>query len=125
VREGWGQRYLAIAVPIEISERVRRFIAQHVHSVAQLEVLLLLCAVPGREWSIDDVARARVSTPRLAEQLLEDLRERGLIARNTASGHFSYRPSAGLDAVLTDLAKLYERRRVAVVGLIFSKSSPL
>jgi hypothetical protein len=112
-------------VPIEISERVRRFIAQHVHSVAQLEVLLLLQDAPDREWSIDDVARARVSTRRLAEQLLEDLRERGLIERNGTNGCFSYRPSTGLDAVVNDVASAYESRRVAVVGLIFSKPSPL
>lgn len=110
---------------IEISERVRRFVAQHVHSVAQLEVLLLLRAVPGSEWSIDDVARAQVSSRHHAEQLLEDLRKRGLIERNSASGCFTYRPSTGLDAVIGDLANTYESRRVAIVGLIFSKPSPL
>lgn len=100
---------------------MRRFIAQHVHSAAQLEVLLLLRAVPDRDWSVDEVARAQVSTSRMAEELLEDLRERGLITRD--EDRFSYRPPPGVDAVIDDLAQAYATRRVAVVGLIFSKPS--
>ena len=106
----------------EISEPVRRFIAQHVHSAAQLEVLLPLRAVPDREWSIHDVARAQVSTPDMAERMLEDLFSRGLVARGTA-GHFRYAPPDLFVSVIDDLAEAYATRRVAVVGLIFSKPS--
>jgi hypothetical protein len=107
----------------EISEPVRRFIAQHVHSAAQLEVLLLLRAVPGREWSIHDVARAQVSTPDMAERMLEDLRARGLASGGGTAGRFRYAPPDGLASVIDDLAEAYATRRVAVVGLIFSKPS--
>lgn len=84
----------------EISEPVRRFIARHVHSAAQLEVLLLLRTLPDRDWSIDEVARAQVTSAAMAEQLLRDLRERGLVARDEARGRFFYRPPPGLDAVV-------------------------
>jgi hypothetical protein len=107
----------------EISEPVRRFIAQHVHSAAQLEVLLLLRTVPDRDWSIEEVARAQVSGARMAEELLEDLRARGLIARDEDSQRFTYRPPPALETVIDDLAESYATRRVAVVGLIFSKPS--
>ena len=107
----------------EIPEPVRRFIAQHVHSAAQLEVLLLLRTVPDRDWSVDEVARAQVSSPGMAEQLLEDLRRRGLAARDEASGRFSYAPAAGFGIVIDDLAEAYATRRVAVISLIFSKPS--
>jgi hypothetical protein len=110
-------------VPTEISEPVRRFIAQHVHSAAQLEVLLLLRAVPDRDWTVDEVARAQVSSAQMAEELLEDLRARGLIAHDEASGRFSYRPAPGVDGVIDEVADAYATRRVAVVGLIFSKPS--
>jgi hypothetical protein len=106
----------------EISEPVRRFIAQHVHSAAQLEVLLLLRAVPDREWSIHDVARAQVSTPDMSERMLEDLLARGLLARGTA-GQFRYAPPDLFVSVIDDLAEAYATRRVAVVALIFSKPS--
>lgn len=108
---------------MEIPEPVRRFIAQQIHSAAQLEVLLLLRTVPNRDWSIDEVARAQVSSPGMAEQLLEDLRRRGLIARDETSGRFSYAPPAALKGVVDELAEAYATRRVAVVGLIFSKPS--
>jgi hypothetical protein len=112
------------AVAQEIAEPVRRFIAQHVHSAAQLEVLLLLRAVPDREWSVQDVARAQVSTPDMAERLLEDLRERGLVAGDGVPRNYRYAPPDDLPAVIDGLAEAYATRRVAVVGLIFSKPSP-
>jgi hypothetical protein len=107
----------------EISEPVRRFIARHVHSAAQLEVLLLLRAVPDREWSTHDVARAQVSTPDMAERMLEDLRTRGLIAGAGTPRRYRYAPPDELPSVIDDLAEAYATRRVAVVGLIFSKPS--
>ena len=108
----------------EISEPVRRFIAQHVHSAAQLEVLLLLRTVPDREWSVDEVARAQVASTKMAEQLLGDLCRRGLLARDRESGLYRYAPPGDLSGVIDDLAEAYATRRVAVVGLIFSKPSP-
>lgn len=107
----------------EISEPVRRFIAQHIHSAAQLEVLLLLRAVPDRQWSVEDVARAQVASAQMAAQLLEDLHRRGLVARDGTPGRYHYRPDRGLSPVVDDLAEAYATRRVAVVSLIFSKPS--
>jgi hypothetical protein len=108
-------------VASEIPEPVSRLIAQHVHSAAQLEVLLLLRAAPDREWSVADVARARVSTDRLAEQLLEDLRLCGFADATGTPRRYRYAPPAELRPVIDDLAEAYATRRVAVVGLIFSK----
>jgi hypothetical protein len=107
----------------EISEPVRRFIAQHIHSAGQLEVLLLLRAVPDREWSCDDVARAQVSTRDMAERLLEDLHGRRLVAGAGEPRRYRYAPPADAAEVIEDLAEAYATRRVAVVGLIFSKPS--
>ena len=107
----------------EISDPVRRFIARHVHSAAQLEVLLLLRAVPDREWSVQDVARAQVSTRDLAEQMLEDLHARGLVAGHGEPRSYRYAPPSDVVGVIDGLAEAYATRRVAVVGLIFSKPS--
>jgi hypothetical protein len=42
----------------ELNERIQRFIAENIASVAQLEVLLLLKQNPDRAWNAEDVARA-------------------------------------------------------------------
>lgn len=110
-------------VAADLSEPVRRFIAQHVHSAGQLEVLLLLRAVPDREWSAEEVARAQVSTRLVAEQMLEDISRRGLASRTGEPRLYCYAPPADLAPVIDDLAAAYATRRVTVVGLIFSKPS--
>jgi hypothetical protein len=110
-------------VAADIPEPVRRFIAQHVHSAGQLEVLLLLRALPDREWSADEVARAQVSTSVLAEQTLEDICRRDLASRSGDPRRYRYAPPAELAPVIDELAELYATRRVTVVGLIFSKPS--
>lgn len=107
----------------EISEPVRRFIAQHIHSAGQLEVLLLLRAVPDREWTVEDVARAQVSTPDMVARLLEDLHKRGLAAAAGEPLRYRFAPPGEVAEVIEDLAEAYATRRVAVVGLIFSKPS--
>lgn len=107
----------------EIAEPVRRFIAQHVHSAAQLEVLLLLRAVPDRAWTVQEVARAQVASPSMAEQMLVDLLGRELVVADGAPATYRYAPPDALVSVIDQLAEAYATRRVAVVGLIFSKPS--
>ena len=53
---------------------VRRFIAGHIESVGQLEVLLLLRAAADKQWTADEVARAVVTQPASAAGWLEQLR---------------------------------------------------
>jgi hypothetical protein len=107
----------------DIPEPVRRLIALHIHSAGQLEVLLLLRAVDDRDWSPEDVARAQVSTTAVAEQMLDDLCRRGLASRGGEPPRYRYAPPPDLAGVVDQLAEAYATRRVAVVGLIFSKPS--
>jgi hypothetical protein len=118
--DGGFRAYRRALVAAAISESVRRFIAQHVHSAGQLEVLLLLRAMPDRDWSIEDVARTHVSAPVLAEQMLEDLWRRGLAERSGKAERYRYAPPAELVPVIDELAEAYATRRVTVVGLIFA-----
>jgi hypothetical protein len=55
---------------------VRGFIASHIVSVAQLEVLLLLRAAADKQWTATEVARALVTQQDAAAGWLEDLRHR-------------------------------------------------
>jgi hypothetical protein len=101
---------------------VRRFIASHIVSVAQLEVLLLLRAAADKEWTADEVARALVTQSDAAAGWLENLRDRGLARHD--SGRYRYSPSSReLDRTIDALAESYANYRVAVISLIFARPS--
>jgi hypothetical protein len=105
-----------------VSAPVRRFIAGHIESVGQLEVLLLLRAAADKAWTIDEVARAVVTQSASAAGWLEQLRADGLLAR--VDGRYRYSPpGAAVERAIDDLAESYAKYRVAVIGLIFSKPS--
>ena len=101
---------------------VRRFIAGHIESVGQLEVLLLLRAAADKHWTPNEVARAVVTQPASAEGWLEQLRADGLL--RLSDGCYRYSPpNADVERAIDDLAESYAKYRVAVIGLIFSKPS--
>ncbi|HEV3378330.1 MAG TPA: hypothetical protein VG126_13735 [Thermoleophilaceae bacterium] len=101
---------------------VRGFIASHIVSVAQLEVLLMLRAAADKEWSASEMARALVTQPEAAAGWLEDLRQRGLASES--EGKYRYTPANDdLDRIVDDLAESYANYRVAVIGLIFARPS--
>ena len=101
---------------------VRRFIAGHIESVGQLEVLLLLRAAADKEWTTDEVARAVVTQPASAAGWLEQLSADGLL--DGGDGRYRYSPpSPAVERAIDDLAESYAKYRVAVIGLIFSKPS--
>ncbi len=101
---------------------VRRFIAGHIESVGQLEVLLLLRAAADKDWTSEEVARAVVTQPGSALGWLDRLTSDGLLAK---SGN-QYRycpPNDHAEQAIDELAESYAKYRVAVIGLIFSKPS--
>jgi hypothetical protein len=101
---------------------VRRFIASHIVSVAQLEVLLLLRAAADKEWTAGEVARALVTQPEAASGWLDDLLGRGLA--DERGGRYRYAtPDAELEQTIDALAESYAKYRVAVIGLIFGRPS--
>jgi hypothetical protein len=107
--------------PASIPEPLLRFIKEHIHSVLQLEVLLLM-RERGGDWTADALARELRITQQSAELRLVDLRLRGLLAPGVEPGSFRYAPSSPELALLTDaLAELYAAARYTVINLIFSE----
>jgi hypothetical protein len=101
---------------------VRRFIASHIVSVAQLEVLLLLRAAADKDWTADEVARALVTQPEAAAGWLENLTQERL-ARSQGAG-YRYAPATHeLETTVDALAESYANYRVAVISLIFARPS--
>jgi hypothetical protein len=105
-----------------LPDDVRRFVSDHINSVEQLEVLLLLKAGAEREWTAGDVSQALYTTPAAAAMRLADLAQRGFISSNAVQEPlFRYRPAGEIDKSIERLAELYKERRVSVISLIYSK----
>ncbi len=112
-------------MPQELSDILKQFVARHIHSVEQLEVLLLLQRSAPREWTADEVSR-EISTSRYAaEARLMDLRGRGLVSMREDGQvlHFRYDPATPDDAHVGQLAAVYAERRTSIITMIFSKPS--
>lgn len=105
--------------PSEIPDDVRRLIGEHLESVAQLEVLLLVRAAPDKWWSAEEVARALVSRPPAAAGFLAHLHAAGLLGRD--GDVYQYAPSPANAATVDALAECYATRRPTVIGLIFAR----
>lgn len=115
-----------------IPENVRSFIASHIDSILQLEVLLLLQAQSHREWTSADVAQELRIDAAWASGQMAELAAADLLAASSMSSPSSapsgtppayrYAPrTPELDAAVKGLAREYAERRVTVIGMIFSK----
>lgn len=108
-----------------IDEPVGRFLATHISSLGQLEVLLLLHATEGREWSADECSRELASDVRWIQPLLADLAARGfLVVRESETGSmYRYEPATGeIQRLIEGAARAYKERRLSVINLIYGKS---
>jgi hypothetical protein len=102
---------------------VQQFIAQHIETLAQLEILLLLRSEPQREWEPAEVARLLYTAEEMCASQLADLARRGFLSGTPAPNpRYRYQPSSEeLSQSVDRLAALYAERRVAVITLIYSK----
>jgi hypothetical protein len=106
----------------QLPAAVRAFIHDHVRSIEQLEVLLLLHKDVEQWWSAQGVAgELRTSLPSAAARL-EDLACRNLLAVRTADQLFyRYLPiSPALDLAVRETAQAYRERPAAVAALLYS-----
>jgi hypothetical protein len=105
----------------ELTDPVRRLIAEHIVSVEQLEILLLLRS-HAQSWTAQQVAEEIRTSADSAGRRLEDLHKRGFLAREQESPkRYRYSPPAERMPVLEALAAAYSERRFSVIELIFAK----
>jgi hypothetical protein len=110
-----------LGVPEQISPDVRRFVTERIHSVAELELLLMLHRDPSVEWTAESAGREmRYPAEWVAERLVEFDRGGLVGSRRRGQPTYRYRPRAGLARVVDELADTFSRRRMAVTALIFS-----
>ena len=109
-----------MAIP-PLSEALTRFIAKHIHSVLQLEILLLLRAT-NAEFTPASLAEELRITEQSAEFRLKDLELRGLITTGSSPDSYRYVPhSAETEALVDELSRSYVDARYTVINLIFSQ----
>jgi len=103
-----------------IPDDVRDFILRHIDSVAYLEALLLLRGEPNETWDVRTTAR-RLYTPEAEiAELLERLREDGLLSGG--QGLYRYDCASEQQRHTVDrLAAIYSRHLVSVTNVIHGK----
>lgn len=106
-----------------LPEDVKQFLQEHISSVAQLEVLLLLRSEPERQWTAEQVAKALYTTPEMVAEQLSELSRRGLAAASEDTElHYRFWPATPeLDGQAAVLDRAYKERRVAVITYIYSQ----
>lgn len=104
-----------------IPDHVAAFLGDHINSVEQLEVLLLLMRSPERRWSAKELSEELRSSPESASARLDDLHSRGFLARSPDNTYHYQTQNADHDRAIHDLASCYEQRKYTVINLIFSK----
>ena len=115
-------------MPARIPVEVERFLVKYITSLEQLEVLLLVSALPDREWSPDDVYRVVMTTPPLVSQRLEEFVQAGFLTRRSVeSALYRYAPrTEALAHELANVGAFYKVSRHKVVEFIYSnKRGPL
>lgn len=105
-----------------IPRDVRAFIGEHLSSLAQLEILLLLHGASERTFTPEAVAESLRIEPGWAATELDGLSRRGLLASDPPV--YRYEPSSPqLASTVDGLAKAFSTHRVSVITLIFSTPS--
>ena len=109
-------------VPAEVTN----FLADHIESVLELELLLVLRADAARTWTATDLATQLKIDPVFAAAQLEKFYDRHLLSAEKGTDRpdaaYRYAPaSAELDAAVAAVAAAYASHRVTIIGLIFSK----
>jgi hypothetical protein len=107
----------------EITAAVRAFIHQHINSVEQLEVLLLMLNRRDKEWSATEVSRELYIQAASAATRLADL-QRSRLLQSTPGNPPTYRYAPAeptLDRTVREVASAYSIRRVGVINIILEK----
>lgn len=106
-------------MPQRLPKEARDLISRHIHSVAQLEVLLYLRSRAGQGITADELARDQKIGTEMAAGVLDDLASRGFVKQS--EGSFVYGPEPSLARQVDELGAAYSSYRVSVINLIFSR----
>jgi len=111
--------------PNGIPDDVERFVVDCIHSVAELEALLLLRRRAPDTLDADAVGRELRIAPAWAAATLRELARRGLLSERARSAPvYGFAPrTPELERTVATLTQTYAERPVQIIGLIFGKPS--
>jgi len=109
-----------------VSAEVSNFLADHIETVLELELLLVLRADRARAWTNTDLATQLRIDAAFAAAQLEKFYDRRLLSAERGTDRpvpaYRYAPASDeLDAAVAAVAAAYASHRVTIIGLIFSK----
>jgi hypothetical protein len=105
---------LSVSLPPEVAS----FLAQHIDSVEQLEILLLLRMDRSRTWTPSELATEMRTTEGSAATRLTKLLAHGLVSRTGDAYRFAP-ADAAVEASVAAVATTYVSRRYVVIQAIF------
>ena len=105
-----------------LPEPVKRFLSRYIHSLEQLELLLLLRAHPARLWTVVQVYEVIRSSQASLQKGLESFAREGFFAEEKESvPGFRYAPRDDeLREAVEQVAASYQLSRVRVIEAIFA-----
>ena len=104
-----------------ISKEVLEFISEHIISLEQLEMLLLLSSQPAKEWTLDSVFTEIQSSQASIAHRLQEFCDKGLLVKKQ-NGLFQYAPrNESVAHAIHALSVAYKERRMKVIELIYRK----
>lgn len=99
------------------STELQNFVARHIRSVEQLEILCLLVENSAVTWTESDVFQRIQSSQESVSRTLQRFSQDGLLVFEPSKG---YRfPLDNPHRLASDLVKVYRERRVTVISAIY------
>jgi hypothetical protein len=100
---------------------VAQFVAKHIQSLDQLEVLLLVSALPDREWTVEEVYNVVRTSPTVVAERLEQFVNAGMFSRTAQPPVYRYQPrTQAMSETISKLSGAYKLSRHRIVELIYA-----
>lgn len=99
---------------------VQDFIFRYIHSIAQLEALLLLRAKPAEPWDVRAIASRLYTSEKETAALLTQLCDASFV--RVSDGIYHYHPAPEHQRIIDHLASSYARHLIPVTNMIHGKA---
>ncbi|HKY29084.1 MAG TPA: hypothetical protein VJM12_14180 [Pyrinomonadaceae bacterium] len=107
---------------LNISQDLKTFLKEHIHSVFSLEVLLLLRREQSRSFTASEIANELGIENDVTPQLLELTSARLISTANGDGAKYRYAPvDKELESQVDHLAVAYAKQRVPILSLILAE----
>lgn len=108
-----------------VSDTLQSFLQQRLPSIEQIEIVLLLRGDRSRAWAAPEVAQELRMPPESAAMRLFLLASSGVLSFEAAGGAPRYRYAGADEALVNELAEVYENDRAGVAAAIGAPPDPI